>query len=119
MRKIKKVMVALAIFTMVALAASVKLGYPMEGEYEVTRVEKLENIHGNSDGFDTELKYYVYTDQGVFLIELSGLNAYPYGLQLIGRDLPKTVRMKTRGARMELLGLYPNIIEIVDNYGEE
>ena len=105
-------MILLFLLVALALVVSVKLGYTREGEYTISHVEKVMNTHG-----DAEPKYYVYTDYGVFLIEMSGLNAYPFGLQLIGsKGFPKTLYMKTRGARIEWLGIYPNIIEIQENY---
>lgn len=110
-------MIIMFILAVLVMVISVKLGYTREGEYTITQVEKVSNTHGSSDHFTTEPKYYVYTDYGVFLIEMSGLNAYPFGLQLIGsKGFPKTLYMKTRGARLEWLGLYPNIIEIQENY---
>lgn len=32
----------------------------------------------------------------------------------LSHDLPRPVRMKTRGARAEWLGLYPSIIEVIE-----
>jgi len=103
-------------FLFLALLAGgcIKLGYPEEDTYEVTNIERVDITHGDSDGFTTEPTYYVYTDKGVFLIELSGINAYSYGLQRLWNEVPGTYRMKTRGARLEWLGFYPNIIEIVE-----
>lgn len=109
MKKIEKVMAFLAIFTIIALAASVKLGYTREGEYKVEKVERIWNLGAKEQGFYSGDCYYmVYTDGGAFKIELTGINAYAYGAGLIKAG--KTYVLKTRGARIEMYGLYPNII---------
>lgn len=109
-----RLLFAMFIFALLSLIAATKVGYPCDDWYEVSHIERFDDVSGDKESVRTDLKYYVYTDQGVFQIEMSGINAYPYGLQLIGRDLPKTLRMKTRGARAEWFGMYPNIIEIVE-----
>lgn len=106
--------VTCALLAIIVSIISIKLGHTRVIECEVQEVEKISNTHGSSDSFSTEPKYYVHTNAGVFIIELSGLNSYPYGLHLIGKDLPKTMMLKTRGARWELVGWYPNIIEVIE-----
>ena len=107
--------VTCALLAIILSLISVKLGHTRVVECEVQEVEKISNTHGDSGGFRTEPKYYIHTDAGVFIIEMSGLNSYPYGLRLIGKDLPKTMMLKTRGARWELVGWYPNIIEVIED----
>ncbi|MBO7071859.1 MAG: hypothetical protein J6W09_11290 [Bacteroidales bacterium] len=116
MKKIETVMAFLAIFTIIALAASVKLGYTRAGDYKVEKVERIWNIGAKENGFYSGDCYYmVYTDCGVFKIELTGINAYAYGAGLIKAG--KTYVLKTRGARIEMWGLYPNIIN-AEEYGD-
>ena len=90
-----------------ALLVAVKLGYPRDGYYEVISIEKVDDA-----------LFKVNTDVSVLYIETAGVNAYPYGLRLIGRDLPRQMRLKTRGARIEWMGLYPDIIEVVEEEEE-
>lgn len=114
MKKIETVMAFLAIFTMIALVVSVKLGYTREGEYKVEKVERIWNLGAKEQGFYSGDCYYmVYTDCGVFKIELTGINAYAYGVSVIKEG--QTYRLKTRGARNEMFGMYPNIIEIIED----
>lgn len=95
-----------AVLLLVAMAFAVKLGFRKVDTYEVSKIEKV--YKGTDD-----VRYFVFTDKGVLLIELSGLNAYPYGLQVL-KDLG-TFTMETRGARMEMYGIYPNIINVVEH----
>lgn len=95
-----------AVLLLVAMAFAVKLGFRKVDTYEVSKIEKV--YKGTDD-----VRYFVFTDKGVLLIELSGLNAYPYGLQVL-KDLG-TFTMETRGARMEMYGIYPNIINVIED----
>lgn len=107
---VRCVMVAIAISTVTALAASIKLGYTEVGTYDVVKVERVWNTGAEDRGFYSYDCYYmVYTDSGVFKIELVGLNAYAYGAGIVKPG--KSYRFKSRGARVEPLGLYPNIID--------
>lgn len=108
-RVVSKALVACAALTILGLLASVRFGYPETGTYHVENVEKIWNLCAKENGFYTDDCYYmVYTDGGVFKIELSGVNAYAYGVGLIKAG--RTYVLKTRGARIEMWGLYPNII---------
>ena len=108
-RVVSNAVAACAALFILGLIASVKLGYPETGTYHVENIEKIWNLGAKENGFYAGDCYYmVYTDGGVFKIELSGINAYAYGAGLIKAG--KTYVLKTRGARVEMLGLYPNII---------
>ena len=111
---LKNIIILGVVVALVIGALTVKLGNATTDTYKVERIEKVLKTHGNGDGFDTELVYHVHTDKGLFLVELSGLNSYPFALTVLRRGGEYT--MKTRGARIEVLGLYPNIIEIVEPY---
>ena len=102
----KKIVSGVAILLLVAMAVSVKLGFRRIDTYEVSKIEKV--YKGTDD-----VRYFVFTDKGILLIELSGLNAYPYGLQVI-KELG-TFTMETRGPRMEMDGMYPNIINVIED----
>lgn len=95
-----------AILLLVAMAVPVKIGFRRIDTYEVTKIEKV--YKGTDD-----VRYFVFTDKGVLLIELSGLNAYPYGIQVI-KELG-TFTMETRGVRMEMYGMYPNIVNVIED----
>ena len=99
-----------AIFTVVALSTATKLGYTEVGEYQVESVERVRDTYTDS------YVYMVTTDGGVFKIELSGLNAYAYGAGLIKAG--NSYVLKTRGARIERFGLYPNIINVIEEDDE-
>ena len=87
-----------------------RLGCERVDTYEVKKVEPVWNISGRSNGIQQEDLYYlVHTDKGLFKIELSGLNAYGYGAQRLYHEAG-TFTLKTRGVRLEVYGLFPNII---------
>lgn len=108
-RVVSNAVAACAALIALGLIVSVKIGYPETGTYHVENVERIWNIGAKENGFYPDDCYYmVYTDGGVFKIELSGVNAYAYGAGLIKAG--NTYVLKTRGARIEMLGMYPNII---------
>ena len=91
-----------------------RLGCEMVDIYEVKKVEPVRVIGWRTNSAQPDDLYYlVYTDKGMFKIELSGLNAYGYGAQRL-YDEKGTVTLKTRGVRLEIYGLFPNIIEVVE-----
>ena len=106
----KKIISVVALLLLIAAALATKLGFRKVDTYEVSKIEKVWNMTRN--GYE-DVRYFVYTDKGVFLIELSGINAYPYGLQVI-KELG-TFTMETRGARMEMYGMYPNIVNVIED----
>lgn len=114
-RTVSNAVAACAALIILGLIASVKLGYTETGTCHVENVERIWNLGAKEEGFYPDDCYYmVYTDAGVFKIELSGVNAYAYGVGLIKAG--NTYVLKTRGARIEMLGLYPNII-YAEEYG--
>lgn len=102
----KKIASVVALLLLIAAALATKLGFRKVDTYEVSKIEKVYN------GAD-DVRYFVFTDKGVLLIELSGINAYPYGLQVI-KELGMFI-METRGARMEMYGMYPNIVNVIED----
>lgn len=108
-RVVSNAVAACAALIILGMLVSVKLGYPETGTYHVENIEKIWNLGAKDEGFyPYDCYYMVYTDDGVFKVELSGFNAYAYGAGLIKAG--KTYVLKTRGARIEMWGLYPNII---------
>lgn len=116
-RVVSNAVAACAALILLGLLASVRFGYPETGTYYVENIEKIWNLGAKENGFYMDDCYYmVYTDGGVFKIELSGLNAYAYGAGLIKAG--NSYVLKTRGARIERLGLYPNIINVIEEDDE-
>jgi hypothetical protein len=113
MEKIRIALIVCFVMVVAGVALSVKLGYPETGTYKVENVERIWNLGAEERGYyGNDCYYMVYTDKAVFKIELSGLNAYAYGVGLIKPG--RTYTLKTRGARVEMWGLYPNIINIIE-----
>ena len=75
--------------------------------HTVQSIDKVENTHGSSDGFSTEVYYIVTTDKGIYRIEMSGFNAHPE-CAAVKKD--STYVLTTRGYNFPFLGMYSAII---------
>lgn len=75
--------------------------------HTVQSIEKVENVHGDSDGFSTDVYYIVTTDKGCYKIVMSGFNAHP---ECAAIKIGETYILTTRGYRCQFLGMYPSII---------
>lgn len=71
--------------------------------------EKVEKVHGNEDGFTTEVYYLVTTDKGAYKVVMAGFNAAP---QCAGVKKDSTYRLTTRGLEMPFFDIYPKIIKV-------
>lgn len=77
--------------------------------HKILSIDKVEQTHGDSEGFSTEVYYLVTTDKGAYHISTSGFNAAP-GCAGIKKD--STYILTTRGVNFPFLGMYPNIISV-------
>lgn len=80
-------------------------------EHKVYSIDKVENTTGDSDGFTTVVYYIVTTDKGVYKVVMDGFNAAP---QCARVQKDSTYMLTTRGIKIPLLGIYPNIIAVRD-----
>lgn len=55
---------------------------PQKMRVRIGKVDKIEKVSGNKDGFHTDIHYMLYTDKGTFRINISGFVAHP---ELVGR----------------------------------
>lgn len=81
-------------------------------EHKVYSIDKVENTTGDSEGFTTEVYYFVTTDKGAYKIVMDGFNAAPHCAR-IQKD--SSYLITTRGIKIPFLGIYPNIIEVKNN----
>lgn len=80
-------------------------------EHKVYSIDKVENTTGDSDGFTTVVYYIVTTDKGAYKVVMDGFNAAP---QCARVQKDSTYILTTRGIKIPLLGIYPNIIAVRD-----
>lgn len=71
--------------------------------------EKVEKVHGDKDGFTTEVYYLVTTDKGAYKVVMDGFNAAP---QCAGVKKDSTYNLTTRGLEIPFLGIYQKIIKV-------
>lgn len=96
----------MVVFTIVAL---ITFANPHNEYVEIQSIDKISKTSGDSESFYTDVYYMVYTDQGTFRASLDGLN---HCRTSIGKmEEGKSYHLFVRGARIQLLGFYPNIIE--------
>ena len=76
-------------------------------QHTVQSIDKIENTHGDKDGFHTEIYYIVTTDKGVYRIETSGFNAHP---ECAAIKEGSTYMLTTRGMNCPFIGMYTSII---------
>lgn len=77
--------------------------------HKIHSIDKVEKVHGDSDGFSTELYYMVTTDKGAYKITTEGFNAAPQAAK-VQKD--STYLLTTRGIRVPFFGIYPKIIDV-------
>lgn len=84
--------------------------------YSVSKITEVQDTHGDENGFSTDVYYMVYTDKGAYSIQMTGFNAHPECAGQIYATDTCRFAMRTRGIRIPFLGIYPNIIEIVERH---
>lgn len=108
-----QVVFVIVIALMICLSAYLKnYSNPQKDTHTILRVDKVESVQGNSDGFTTDVHYMVSTDKGAYKIKTNGLNAC---LECTGLKEGKTYILITRGMNIPLIGWYPNIIGYENN----
>lgn len=80
--------------------------------YVINDIVKVENVHGNEDGFSTNIYHLIYTDQGVLSVQMNGFNAHPEVMSKL--HVSDTVTLRTRGLYFPYLEIYPNIIKVLE-----
>jgi len=77
--------------------------------HKILSIDKVEKVHGDSEGFSTEVYYVVSTDKGAYRISMEGWNAAP---NCAGIKKDSTYYLTTRGVNFPFLGMYPSIISV-------
>lgn len=84
-----------------------------EPEYTTIKVEGIDKMvehSGEKGSTHTEIYYLVYTDRGVYRVDIRGVFAKP---ELIGKlKVDSTYRVETFGVNAPMLGMYRNITGI-------
>lgn len=80
--------------------------------YVINDIIKVENVHGNENGFSTNIYHLIYTDQGVLSVQMNGFNAHPEVMSKL--HVSDTVTLRTRGLYFPYLEIYPNIIKVLE-----
>lgn len=82
-------------------------------EYTTIKVEGIDKMvehSGENGSTHTEIYYLVYTDKGVYRIDIRGVFAKP---QLIGKlKIGSTYKVETFGINVPMIGVYRNITDI-------
>ncbi len=71
--------------------------------------EKVEKVHGDEEGFTTEVYYLVTTNKGAYKVVMDGINAAP---RCAGVKKDSTYKLTTRGLEIPFFGIYPKIIKV-------
>ena len=82
--------------------------------YVINDIVKVENVHGNQDGFSTNIYHLVYTNKGVLSVQMNGFNAHPEVINKLHVSDSTIVTLRTRGILFPYLEMYPNIIEVLE-----
>lgn len=80
--------------------------------YVINDIVKVENVHGNEDGFSTNIYHLIYTNQEVLSVQMNGFNAHPEVMSKL--HVSDTVTLRTRGLYFPYLEMYPNIIKVFE-----
>lgn len=79
----------------------------------VVKVDKVEEIKRNDSGITTDVYYLVFTNKGVFRVNIKGLLARPHLAGKIKQD--SLYRFELVGFEIPLLGVYSNVLEANKN----
>nr|DAF57948.1 MAG TPA: hypothetical protein [Siphoviridae sp. ctfbh2] len=83
---------------------------PQKMRVRIGKVDKIEKVSGNKDGFHTDIHYMLYTDKGTFRINISGFVAHP---ELVGRiKIDSICTMEVCGIEVPFIGVYRNVVNI-------
>jgi hypothetical protein len=91
--------------------AAARFANPKTDIHTIQSIDKVENVHGNKDGFSTELYWVVVTDKGTFHIMTDGFNA---AQRCANIEEGKTYRLTTRGLEIPFFGFYRCIVSKQD-----
>lgn len=80
--------------------------------YQINEIVKVENVHGDDGSFYTDVYHLVYTDRGVFAVQMKGFNAHPECIGLLKVSDSTRVTLTTRGISVPYFGIYPDIIKV-------
>jgi hypothetical protein len=90
-------------------ALAVELANEKTQVHTIRSNEKVEKVHGDQDGFTTEVYYLVTTDKGAYKVVMDGFNAAP---QCAGVKKDSTYTLTTRVIEIPFLGIYQKIIRV-------
>lgn len=107
-RIIIQIVFVIIIALMICLSAYLKnYSNPQKDTHTILRVDKVESVQGDNNGFTTSVYYMISTDKGAYKIKTNGLNAC---LECTGLKEGETYILITRGMNIPILGMYPNIV---------
>ena len=107
-RIIIQIIFAIIIALLICLSTYLKnYSNSQKDTHKILRIDKVESVQGDNNGFTTSVYYMVSTDKGAYKIKTSGLNAC---LECTGLKEGETYILITRGMNIPILGMYPNIV---------
>lgn len=109
-RLVKIVLIVFGVILFFGSISWIELRDTKTEKHKVLSISKVEDTHGDSEGFYTEVYYLVSTDKGAYKINTIGFNAAP---ECAGLIPDSTYIITTRGTSIPYLGMYKNIIRVV------
>lgn len=108
--------IVVLIIVLAVIGIGIEIVGPLVNErtdfYVINDIVKVENVHGNEDGFSTNIYHLIYTDQGVLSVQMNGFNAHPEVMSKL--HVSDTVTLRTRGLYFPYLEMYPNVIKVFE-----